>query len=142
MHRLKVLVLDSQPHQLLSLHAMLNDCGVYNVLVAESTQAACLSLMRRGRVDVLICDVHPDTADGLALLRGLVGSDRVGSVILFGSAGPERLASAVSAAWSLGFRVLGQQPKPATHAALHGMLGRYLEERCADLSQSPGMLGS
>lgn len=127
-HRLKVLVLDSQPYQVMAMHQLLNGCGVYDVLTAESTEAACLSLMSQGRVDVLVCDVQPDTADGLALLRGLVGSGRVEAVMLFGSGEPALLDSATRAARALGYRVLGSQRKPATSAALLAMLpkgGQY-----------------
>ena len=44
MHSLKVLILEDNSFQLMALHQMLNANGVFNVLTAESVEAARRSL--------------------------------------------------------------------------------------------------
>jgi len=127
MHSLKVLVLEDSPFQLMAMHQMLNACGVFDVLTAESVDSACQSLHKRGAVDVAICDLHMDGPDGLELIRHLAVNDLAQALVVCSSAAPEVIAEAVQLAREQNVPVLGALPKPATANAIHELLSEYLE---------------
>lgn len=143
MHTLKVLILDSHPYQLMRTHQVLNACGVFDVLVADSTDQAWAALTRREGVDLLICDVPRGAADGPALVQRAAAQGLIDAVLLCSSAEPLRVERSVAAVNALGARLLARLNKPATCAALHGALLEYQCERPASfqLSSCPGMLG-
>lgn len=130
MRSLKVLVLEDSPFQLMAIHQMLNACGVFDVLTAESVDSACQSLHKRGAVDVAICDLHMDGPDGLDLIRHLGINDLAQALVVCSSAAPEAIAEAVQLAREQNVPVLGALPKPATANAIHELLSEYLEPAC------------
>ncbi|EPM70216.1 response regulator/EAL domain protein, partial [Pseudomonas syringae pv. actinidiae ICMP 18804] len=82
MHSLKVLILEDHPFQLMALHQMLNANRVFNVLAADSVEAAKQSLHSRGPVDIAICDLQMDGPDGLELIRFLAESGQARALII------------------------------------------------------------
>ncbi|MET3050909.1 EAL domain-containing response regulator [Pseudomonas alkylphenolica] len=134
MHSLKVLILEDHPFQLMALHQMLNANGVFDVLTAESVESACQTLSRRGRVDIAICDLQMDGADGLALIRHLAESGLAAAVVILSAAEPCVIESVGALARQLGLNVLGCVPKPATSLVLHELLRRYLDQDSTKLA--------
>ena len=86
MHSLKVLILEDNSFQLMALHQMLNANGVFNVLTAESVEAARRSLDSKGPVDIAICDLYLEQADGLELIRDLARQERARALIILSDA--------------------------------------------------------
>ncbi len=125
MHALKVLVLEDSPFQLMALHQMLNASGVFDVLTAESVDAALLSLERRGPVDIAICDLQMEEGDGLQLIRHLARHRQAEALIILSSLERNVLDSVGQLARHLGLHVLGVLEKPATPSVLHELLQRY-----------------
>lgn len=128
MHTLKVLILEDHPFQLMALHQMLNANGVFDVLTADSVEVACQTLSRRGRVDIAICDLQMEGADGLALIRHLAESGLAKALVILSGAEPCVIDSVGDLARQLGLNVLGCVQKPATSILLHQLLRSYLEQ--------------
>lgn len=128
MHSLKVLILEDHPFQLMALHQMLNANGVFDVLAADSVEVACQILSRRGRVDIAICDLQMEGADGLALIRHLAECDLAAALVILSGAETCVIDSVGAHARQLGLNVLGCLQKPASSSVLHQMLRRYLEQ--------------
>ncbi|EIK97757.1 response regulator/EAL domain protein [Pseudomonas sp. M47T1] len=122
MHALKVLVLEDSPFQLMALHQMLNASGVFDVLTAESVDAALQSLERRGPVDIAICDLQMEEGDSLQLIRHLARHRQARALIILSSLERSVLDSASLLARQLGMHVLGVLEKPANPVVLHELL--------------------
>ena len=91
MRSLNVLILEDHPFQLMALHHMLNAHGVFNVMTAETVEAARQSLASKGSVDIAICDLYLEQGDALELIREL-GERRQAQVLtLLSSAQPDVL---------------------------------------------------
>ncbi len=133
MHSLKVLILEDHPFQLMALHQMLNANGVFDVLTADSVEAACQTLSRRGRVDIAICDLQMDGADGLALIRHLAEHQLAAALVILSGAEACVIDSVGALARNLGLNVLGCIEKPATSLVLHQLLRGYLEQDHGEL---------
>jgi CheY-like chemotaxis protein len=65
------LVVDDQIRVSLVLQAFLEDAG-YEVVTARSAQQALKALSTRGKLDVLLADVHLGGADGISLARSIL----------------------------------------------------------------------
>jgi EAL domain-containing protein (putative c-di-GMP-specific phosphodiesterase class I)/ActR/RegA family two-component response regulator len=123
---LKVLILEDNPFQMMALHQMLNANQVFDVLTAESVEAAQRSLELRGPVDIAICDLQMDGQDGLSLIGHLAASGMARAVIILSSAEDTVLDSAAQLARQQGINVLGVMRKPASVAAIGGLLSKSL----------------
>lgn len=128
MHALKVLILEDHPFQLMALHQMLNANGVFDVLVAESVDAAMHLLDRRGPVDIAICDLYMEGSDGLALIRHLAENRLAQALIVLSDAEPALLEHIGDLARQLGLSLLGCVSKPASGALLHQLLRDYCDK--------------
>lgn len=115
MRSLKVLILEDNPFQLMALHQMLNANGVFNVLTAETADAARQSLDSSGPVDIAICDVYLEQGDGLELIREMAERCQAQN------ADPDVLEGVANMARQQGLNVLACLPKPAS-AKLIGQL--------------------
>ncbi|MCV4341159.1 EAL domain-containing response regulator [Pseudomonas capsici] len=125
MRDLKVLILEDNPFQLMALHQMLNANQVFDVLTADSVEAARQSLLNRGRVDIAICDLQMEGDDGLELIGHLARSGQALALIVLSSASQPVLDGVVRLARSQGLEVLGGLQKPASAARLHDLLQAY-----------------
>jgi len=125
MHSLKVLILEDHPFQLMALHQMLNAAGVFDVLAAESVTCAMQMLERRGPVDVAICDLYMDGADGMAMIRHLAEHRLAAALVVLSDAAPTLLDTVAELIPQLGLRLLGCVRKPASGAVLHRLLSEY-----------------
>ncbi|MBX8496542.1 EAL domain-containing protein [Pseudomonas cichorii] len=125
MRALKVLILEDNPFQLMALHQMLNANQVFQVLAADSVEAARQSLLNRGGVDIAICDLQMEGADGLDLIAHLARSGQARALIILSSASKSVLDGVVQLARSQGLEVLGGLQKPASAARLYDLLQAY-----------------
>ncbi|WP_455922380.1 EAL domain-containing response regulator [Pseudomonas putida] len=125
MHTLKVLVLEDSPFQLMAVHQMLNASGVFDVLTAESVDAALQSLENRGAVDIAICDLQLEEGDGLQLIRHLARHRQARALIILSSLERGVIDSVGQLARHLGLNVLGVLEKPASPGVLHELLQAY-----------------
>ena len=105
----------------------------FDVLTADSVEAACQTLSRRGRVDIAICDLQMDGADGLALIRHLAEHQLAAALVILSGAESCVIDSVGALARNLGLNVLGCIEKPATSLVLHQLLRRYLEQDHGEL---------
>lgn len=126
MRSLKVLILEDNPFQLMALHQMLNANQVFDVLTADSVDAALHSLENRGAVDVAICDLQMEGQDGLALIGHLAASELAHAVIILSSCEYSVLDGAAQLARQQGVEVLGTLQKPASVAAIGALLNQYI----------------
>lgn len=141
MHSLKVLILEDHPFELMALHQMLNANQVFQVLAADSVVAACASLRARGPVDIAICDLQMDGADGLALIDHLIETRQARSLIVLSSAPAEVQDSVARLARQRGIEVLGCLRKPASAASVRALLEAYLRhEEAMDRLEPPAGL--
>jgi EAL domain-containing protein (putative c-di-GMP-specific phosphodiesterase class I)/response regulator of citrate/malate metabolism len=122
---LKVLILEDNPFQLMALHQMLNANQVFDVLTADSVDAAQRSLNNRGGVDIAICDLQMDGPDGLSLIRHLAETGQARALIILSSAEQSVLDGVAQLARQQGMDVLGCLQKPASVATLGELLGRW-----------------
>ncbi|MGR2709937.1 hypothetical protein B7453_19115 [Pseudomonas sp. IB20] len=122
MRSLKVLILEDNPFQLMALHQMLNANGVFNVLTAETVDAARQSLESKGAVDIAICDLYLEQGDGLELIREMAERRQAQVLILLSNAEPDVLDGVANMARQLGLNVLGCLPKPASATLIGQML--------------------
>lgn len=125
MHSLKVLILEDNSFQLMALHQMLNANGVYNVLAAENLESARRSLASKGPVDIAICDLYLEQADGLELIRELARERQAEALIILSDAEPDVLEGAAGMARELGLKILACLPKPASVAVIGELLTTY-----------------
>ncbi|GFM82159.1 hypothetical protein PSCICN_28510 [Pseudomonas cichorii] len=122
---LKVLILEDNPFQLMALHQMLNANQVFDVLTADSVEAARQSLLNRGEVDIAICDLQMEGPDGLELIRHLAQSGQARALIVLSNVSESVLDGVVQLARSQGLEVLGGLQKPASAARLCDLLEAY-----------------
>ncbi|MFJ4141555.1 EAL domain-containing protein [Pseudomonas sp. NPDC089734] len=125
MRALKVLILEDDPFQLMALHQMLNANQVFDVMTADSVEAARQSLRNRGGVDIAICDLQMDGADGLELIRHLAQGGQARSLVILSHAAEGVREGVARLAFDQGLAVLGNLPKPATAAMLGDVLEAY-----------------
>ncbi len=130
MRSLKVLVLEDSPFQLMAIHQMLNASGVFDVLTAESLEAAEASLASRGPVDIAICDLQLDQGDGVDLINHLAGQKLAHALIVLSSTARPRLDQAAQCARQQGLHVLAALQKPASASVLHCLLQAYVDTAC------------
>lgn len=135
MRSLKVLILEDNPFQLMALHQMLNANQVFDVLTADSVDAAQRSLSNRGGVDIAICDLQMDGPDGLSLIRYLAETGQARALIILSSAEQSVLDGVAQLARQQGIEVLGCLQKPASVATLAELLGRW--QRPSDVVAVP-----
>lgn len=121
MRSLNILILEDNPFQLMALHQMLNANGVFNVMTAETVEAARQSLACKGPVDIAICDLYLEQGDALELIRELGELRQTQVLILLSNAEPNVLEGVASMARQAGLNVLRCLPKPAS-AQLIGQL--------------------
>nr|WP_161467725.1 EAL domain-containing response regulator [Pseudomonas syringae] len=148
-HSLKVLILEDHPFQLMALHQMLNANRVFNVLAADSVEAAKQSLHSRGPVDIAICDLQMDGPDGLELIRFLAESGQARALIILSASAACVLEGVAQLALNQGLTVLGYLQKPASAAALCELLKAYGPSRAelalptpAPATHAPGALSA
>ena len=133
MRSLKVLILEDNPFQLMVLHQMLNAFHIFDVLTAQSVDSARESLLRRGAIDVAICDLYLEGASGLELISELALKRNAAALIILSAATPQVIEMAAKMARSQGLRVLGCLSKPVTIGALGQLLGAFeLQQISAD----------
>lgn len=125
MRSLKVLILEDNPFQLMALHQMLNANQVFDVLTADSVDAAQRSLTNRGGVDIAICDLQMEGPDGLSLIRHLAQTGQAKALIILSSAEQSVLDGVAQLARQQGIEVLGCLRKPASVATVGELLGRW-----------------
>ncbi len=123
---LKVLILEDNSFQMMALHQMLNANQVFDVLTADSVEAALRSLDHRGPVDIAICDLQMDGRDGLSLIGHLAATRLARAVIILSGAEGSVLDSAAQLARQQGINVLGAMCKPASVAAIGELLSKGL----------------
>lgn len=128
MRSLKVLILEDHPFQLMALHQMLNANGVFDVLTAESVAVACEALAHRGPVDIAICDLQIEGADGLQLIRHLAENNLARALVILSSAEMSVIDGVAALAEQMGLTVLGSVQKPASCLLLNQLLRRYLQQ--------------
>ena len=136
-HSLKVLILEDHPFQLMALHQMLNANQVFDVLAADSVEAAKQSLHSRGPVDIAICDLQMDGPDGLELIRFLAESGQARALIILSASAACVLEGVAQLALNQGLTVLGYLQKPASATALCELLKAYGPSQAELASPTP-----
>ena len=129
MRSLKVLILEDNPFQLMVLHQMLNAFRIFDVLTAENVDSARNSLLKRGAIDVAICDLYLEGASGLELIRELALKRDATALIILSAAAPQVIEMAARMARRHGLEVLGCLPKPVTLDGLGQLLDIYRQSR-------------
>lgn len=130
MRSLRVLVLEDIPYQLIAMHQVLNACGVFDVLTAQSFNAACLSLEKRHGADVVICEVTMAAMDMSELIRHLAATG-LARALIFYSNGSQPVEPLAALARQHGLPLLGVLYTPVSSIAVHGLLQDY--QRRVDL---------
>ena len=129
MRPLKVLILQDNPFQLMTLHQMLNAFRIFDVLTAESVEAARRSLAKCGAIDVAICELFKDECSGLELIRELAKKREARALIILSCAPLHVIDSAACLARKEGLKVLGCLPNPVTPRGLEQLLTSYQAPR-------------
>jgi CheY-like chemotaxis protein len=134
---LRVLVLEDNDFQLMSLHMMLNTIQVFHVQAASSVEAAQQALAKRGDVDIVICDLHMDGPDGFDMIRYLAESDLARALIILSVNDQSVLDGAAHLARSQGHWVLGSIQKPMSVVVLYELLQSYLDHIQSEIGLLP-----
>ena len=124
MRSLRVLVLEDIPYQLIAMHQVLNACGVFDVLTAQSFNAACLSLEKRHGADVVICEVTMAGLDMDELIRHLAATGLARALILY-SNGSQPVEPLAALARQHRLPLLGVLYTPVSSVAVQGLLQDY-----------------
>ena len=125
MRPLKVLILEDNPFQLMVLHQMLNAFRIFDVVTAESVDSARDSLLRRGAMDVAICDLYMEGVSGLELINELAQKRSATALIILSAAAPQVVEMAARMARRQGLKVLGCLSKPVSMGGLGQLLDLY-----------------
>ena len=125
MRPLKVLILEDNPFQLMVLHQMLNAFRIFDVVTAESVDSARDSLLRRGAMDVAICDLYMEGVSGLELINELAQKRSATALIILSAAAPQVVEMAARMARRQGLKVLGCLSKPVSMGGLGQLLESY-----------------
>ena len=129
MRPLKVLILEDNPFQLMVLHQMLNAFRIFDVVTAESVDSARDSLLRRGAMDVAICDLYMEGVSGLELINELAQKRSATALIILSAAAPQVVEMAACMARRQGLKVLGCLSKPVSMGGLGQLLDSYQSTR-------------
>lgn len=129
MRPLKVLILEDNPFQLMVLHQMLNAFRIFDVVTAESVDSARDSLLRRGAMDVAICDLYMEGVSGLELINELAHKRSATALIILSAAAPQVVEMAARMARRQGLKVLGCLSKPVSMGGLGQLLDSYQSTR-------------
>lgn len=129
MRSLKVLILEDNPFQLMVLHQMLNAFRIFDVVTAESVDSARDSLLRRGAMDVAICDLYMEGVSGLELINELAQKRSATALIILSAAAPQVVEMAARMARRQGLKVLGCLSKPVSMGGLGQLLDSYQSTR-------------
>ena len=129
MRPLKVLILEDNPFQLMVLHQMLNAFRIFDVVTAESVDSARDSLLRRGAMDVAICDLYMEGVLGLELINELAQKRSATALIILSAAAPQVVEMAARMARRQGLKVLGCLSKPVSMGGLGQLLDSYQSTR-------------
>ena len=129
MRPLKVLILEDNPFQLMVLHQMLNAFRIFDVVTAESVGSARDSLLRRGAMDVAICDLYMEGVSGLELINELAQKRSATALIILSAAAPQVVEMAARMARRQGLKVLGCLSKPVSMGGLGQLLDSYQSTR-------------
>ena len=129
MRPLKVLILEDNPFQLMVLHQMLNAFRIFDVVTAESVDSARDSLLRRGAMDVAICDLYMEGVSGLELINELAQKRSATALIILSAAAPQVVEMAARMARRQGLKVLGCLSKPVSMGGLGQLLDSYQSTR-------------
>lgn len=121
----KVLILEDHPFQMMALHQMLNANHVYDVLTADSVDAAKCSLDKRGSVDIAICDLQMDGPDGLDFIRHLAETGQARALLVLSSTAVDVIEGVGQLAHRQGLEVLGCLQKPLSATALSELLATW-----------------
>ena len=121
----KVLILEDHPFQMMALHQMLNANHVYDVLTADSVDAAKCSLDKRGRVDIAICDLQMDGPDGLDFIRHLAETGQARALVVLSSTAADVIEGVGQLAHRQGLEVLGCLQKPLSATVLSELLASW-----------------
>ena len=133
MRSLRVLVLESNPHQLIATHQVLNAVGVFDVLTAQSFTAACLSLEARHGVDIAICELTMPGLEPGELIGHLAATGLARALIIF-STDTQQVEQLAALALQHRLPLLGMLSKPASAAAVHALLQEYQQTMNANAS--------
>ncbi|HEX6245518.1 MAG TPA: EAL domain-containing response regulator [Polyangiales bacterium] len=119
--------------------SLLRDCGVEEIWVADSGEAA-LEVARRELVEVLVCDLQTPGMDGIALLHH-IAADRLAEAIIIASAlDPALICTVEEMARTYGLQVLGAVEKPLTRRKLADMLQRFTGRDTAVPTPEPQLM--
>lgn len=121
----KVLILEDHPFQMMALHQMLNANHVFDVLTADSVDAAKCSLDKRGSVDIAICDLQMDGPDGLEFIRHLAQTGQAGALVVLSSTAADVIEGVGQLARGQGLEVLGCLQKPLSATVLSDLLATW-----------------
>ena len=134
---LNVLILEDNAFQLMMLHQMLNAFQIFNVRTASSVEIAQQALANRGGVDIAICDLKMEGADGLDMIRFLAVNRLTRALIILSTSDQSVLDSAAHFARSLGIAVLGCLQKPASAEVMFKLLETYRNRLHNDVEPLP-----
>lgn len=129
MRPLKVLILQDNPFQLMTLHQMLNAFRIFDVLTAETVEAARRSVAKCGAIDIAICELSRDERACFELISELAKKRGARALIILSCAPLHVIDSATSLAHEEGLKVLGCLPNPVTPQVLEQLLTSYQAPR-------------
>ncbi|MBD8623779.1 hypothetical protein [Pseudomonas sp. CFBP 13727] len=130
MRSLRVLVLEDIPYQLIAMHQVLNACGVFDVLTAQSFNAACLSLEKRQGVDIVICEMTVAGLDMGELIGHLAATGLARALVIY-SNGSQPVEPFTALVRQHRLPLLGVLHTPVSAAAVHGLLQDYQQSMSA-----------
>lgn len=110
----RVLIVDDDPIQCITLKIQLSHFFIEEVRVAQSAQHA-LSLCERQEFDLVFCDLAMPEVDGLAFLKQLSTLGYQGRLCLLSSHDTSIIGLARMMCKQLGLSVIGAQPKPISN---------------------------
>ncbi|MCF7363705.1 MULTISPECIES: EAL domain-containing response regulator [Vibrio] len=122
----RVLIVDDDPIQCITLKIQLQTFGIDNVRVAQSSKQG-LAICEQQEIDLVFCDLSMPGEDGLTFLNALKKQNFQGKLCLLSGHDKSIIALAEMMCRQLGFGMVSSQMKPISNTDLASVLHSAIE---------------
>jgi EAL domain-containing protein (putative c-di-GMP-specific phosphodiesterase class I)/CheY-like chemotaxis protein len=128
---MRVMIVDGQVVPRRMAAKMIRDCGVADVLEADSGETALAMLAEVAAIDLLVTDIRLDGMDGVTFVRRIAEQNLAAHLLLVSNVDDVLARTVMAMARALNLDAAGHIRKPATPEMLRACVQRLLVRRAA-----------
>ncbi|TDQ84463.1 EAL domain-containing protein (putative c-di-GMP-specific phosphodiesterase class I) [Dongia mobilis] len=128
---MRVMVVDGQVVPRRMAAKLIRDCGVADVLEAESGDQALAMLAKDAAIDLVVTDIRLEGMDGVTFVRRIAEQSLATHLLLISNVDEPLARTVMALARSLNLDAAGHIRKPATPETLRACVQRLLVRRAA-----------